>query len=97
MNFTIKTTFYFVDESNIWTMQHQWRAARLYQGRRPFPRVFKQLLEKHWKYLIFVKSRFLLGCDRLLPLYQKTLKIHLRGPPRGGPFLLFWEVKMLTV
>ena len=42
LNLTIKKTLYFVDESNIWTMQHQWRAARLYRGRRPFPRVFKK-------------------------------------------------------
>ena len=42
LNLTIKKTLYFVDESNIWTMRHQWRAARLYRGRRPFPREFKK-------------------------------------------------------
>ena len=42
LDLTIKKTLYLVDESNIWTMQHQWRAARLYRGRRPFPRVFKK-------------------------------------------------------
>ena len=47
----------------------------------------QKVVKKHWKTQLFVKSRFLLRCDRLLPfLYKTTLKIHLQGPPREAPF-----------
>ena len=47
----------------------------------------QKVVKKHWKTQLFVKSRFLLGFDHLLAfLYQKTLKIHLPGPPREAQF-----------
>ena len=29
----------------------------------------QKVVKKHWKTQLFVKSRFLLGCDRLLPFF----------------------------
>ena len=47
----------------------------------------QKVVKNRWKTQLFVKRRFLLRCDRLLPfLYKQTLKIHLPGPPREAPF-----------
>ena len=91
LTFTIKNTLYFVDESNIWTMQHQWRAARLYQGRRPFPRMFKKVVKKVLKICYFREKQVFVGL-RSSPsfFYTKQLsKSTSEGPP-GRPLFNFF-------
>ena len=50
----------------------------------------QKVVKKRWTYVLFVKSMFLLVCDRLLPFFIS--KSSRNPPPRtppGGPFLTF--------
>ena len=93
LNFTIQKTLYFVDESNIWTMQHQWRAARLYQGASPISKSVQKVVWKTLLIYYFVKSRFLLGCDRLRPFFvpNNSQNPPPRTPPGRTLFIFFWR------
>ena len=53
-------------------------------------RLSSEIIKKRWKYVIFVKSRFLLVCDRLLPFLFKTLsKSTSRDTPGRSHFNFF--------
>ena len=90
LKLTIKNTFYFVDESNIWTMQHQWRAARLYRVRRPFPRVLTNSL-KTLEILDFREKQVFVGL-RSSPsfFYTKQLSTNTSEDPPGRPLFIFF-------
>ncbi len=58
-------------------------------GASPIYESVQKVVKKHWKYVIFVKSRFLLGCDRLLPfLIPKSSPNPPPRTPPGDPFLI---------
>ena len=50
----------------------------------------QKVVKKHWKTQMFVKSRFLLVCDRLLPFFiPKSFRNPPPRTPPGNPFLTF--------
>ena len=59
-------------------------------GASPISESVQKVVKKHWKYVMFVKSMFLLGCDRLPPFFipNNSQKTPPRTPP-GDPFLTF--------